>query len=144
MRSPERLGRISPLLRNGTNMATTAALTSTTREKLERAKAASARLAQLSTDEKNALLLKMADAIQSSEAKILAANNEDIERSNLQGAMRDRLLLTPVRVNEMANAGREVPALPDPVGEVIEEGPPPTALHIPKVRVPLCPVAILY
>ena len=144
MRSRERLGRISPLLRNGTNMATTAALTSTTREKLERAKAASARLAQLSTDEKNALLLKMADAIQSSEAKILAANNEDIERSNLQGAMRDRLLLTPVRVNEMANAVREVAALPDPVGEVIEEWARPNGLQIRKVRVPLGVVGIVY
>src|SRR5258708_2825452 len=144
MRSPERLAPISPRLRNGTNMATTAALTSTTREKLERAKAASARLAQLSTDEKNALLLKMADAIQSSEAKILAANNEDIERSNLQGAMRDRLLLTPVRVNEMANAVREVAALPDPVGEVIEEWARPNGLQIRKVRVPLGVVGIVY
>lgn len=72
-------------------MASTVAIGSTTREKLERARAASARLAQLSTKEKNSLLLKMADAIESNESKILAANNADIERSNLSGAMRDRL-----------------------------------------------------
>jgi glutamate-5-semialdehyde dehydrogenase len=125
-------------------MATTAAFTSTTREKLERAKAASARLAQFSTDQKNALLLKMADAIDAGEVKILAANAEDLERSNLQGAMRDRLLLTPARVKEMANAVREVAALPNPVGEVIEEWTRPNGLQIRKVRVPLGVVGIVY
>ncbi len=125
-------------------MANTAALTSTTCEKLVRAKAASARLAQCTTEQKNRILLQMADAIQASEAKILAANAEDIDRSNLQGAMRDRLLLTPTRVKEMANAVREVAALPDPVGEVIEEWARPNGLQIRKVRVPLGVVGIVY
>jgi len=102
-------------------MATTVALGSTTREKLERARAASARLAQFSTEEKNSLLLKMADAIEENDAKILAANAEDVERSNLQGAMRDRLLLTPARIKDVARAVREVEALPDPIGDVLEE-----------------------
>ena len=59
-------------------MATTAAIGSSTREKLERARTASAQLAQFSTEQKNALLLQMADAIESQEAKILAANNQDM------------------------------------------------------------------
>src|SRR5437899_8692822 len=118
-------------------MATTAVIGSTTREKLERARAASARLAQLSTEQKNALLLQMADAIEAQESRILAANHEDVERSNLSGAMRDRLLLTPSRIKDMANAVREVAALPDPINEVLEEWTRPTALQIRKVRVPL-------
>lgn len=125
-------------------MVTTIALGSTTREKLERACAASARLAQLSTEEKNSLLLKMADAIEANAAKILAANTEDIERSNLQGAMRDRLLLTPARIKDVAKAVREVAALADPIGEVIEEWTRPNGLQIRKVRVPLGVVGIVY
>src|SRR5581483_7461221 len=125
-------------------MATTAAIRSTTREKLERARAASARLAQFSTGEKNSLLLKMADAIEASEAKILAANAEDMERSNLQGAMRDRLLLTPARIKDVAKAVREVAALPDPIGEMLEEWTRPNGLKIRKVRVPLGVVGIVY
>ena len=125
-------------------MATTIALGSTTREKLERARAASARLAQLSTGEKNSLLLKMADAIEANAARILAANDEDIERSNLQGALRDRLLLTPARIKDVAKAVREVAGLADPIGEVIEEWTRPNGLQIRKVRVPLGVVGIVY
>lgn len=125
-------------------MATTVAIGSSTREKLERARAASAQLAQFSTGEKNALLLKMADAIEANEVKILAANAEDIERSNLQGAMRDRLLLTPARIKDVAKAVREVAALPDPIGEVLEEWTRPNGLQIRKVRVPLGVVGIVY
>lgn len=125
-------------------MTTTVALGSTTREKLERARAASAQLAQLSTGDKNSLLLKMADAIEASAARILASNAEDIERSNLQGAMRDRLLLTPARIKDIAKAVREVAALADPIGEVLEEWTRPNGLHIRKVRVPLGVVGIVY
>lgn len=125
-------------------MATTVALGSTTREKLQRARAASARLAQLSTGDKNSLLLKMADAIEANAARILAANTEDTERSNLQGAMRDRLLLTPARIEDVAKAVREVAGLADPVGEVIEEWSRPNGLQIRKVRVPLGVVGIVY
>jgi glutamate-5-semialdehyde dehydrogenase len=125
-------------------MATTVMLGSNTREKLEQARAASARLAQLSTEEKNSLLLKMADAIEANAAEILAANSEDIERSNLEGAMRDRLLLTPARIKDVAKAVREVAALADPIGEVIEEWTRPNGLQIRKVRVPLGVVGIVY
>lgn len=125
-------------------MATTVAIASTTRQKLERARAASAQLAQFSTEAKNSLLLRMADAIESNEAKILAANAEDIERSNLQGAMRDRLLLTPSRIKDIAKAVREVAALPDPIGEVLEQWTRPNGLKIRKVRVPLGVVGIVY
>jgi len=125
-------------------MATPVARGSTTREKIERARAASAKLAQFSTPEKNGLLRQMADAIAANESPILSANAEDLERSKLQGAMRDRLLLTPARIQEAAQAVRDVAALPDPVGEVIEEWRRPNGLKIRKVRVPLGVVGIVY
>ena len=125
-------------------MAGIATVTSSTREKLERARAASAVLAQFSTEQKNALLLAMAEAIESQSARILAANEADIQRSNLSGAMQDRLLLTPGRVAEMAKAVRDVAALDDPVNEVLEEWTRPNGLLIRKVRVPLGVIGIVY
>ena len=125
-------------------MATVAAMTSTTREKLERARNAAAELAQFSTDQKNALLLHMAEAIEAASAKILVANEQDLSHADLAGAMRDRLLLNPARVMEMAQAVRDIAGLPDPVGEVIEAWSRPNGLHIRKVRVPLGVVGIVY
>ena len=119
-------------------------MASSTREKLERARAASALLAQLSTEQKNVLLLRMADVIEAQETKILRANEEDLERSGLSGAMRDRLLLNPARVKEIAAAVRDVAGLPDPVNEIIEEWKRPNGLQIRKVRVPLGVVGIVY
>ncbi len=122
------------------------ALTSaaTTQQKLLRARAASARLALLSTKEKNALLLAIADTLEVHEKSIVAANREDIDDSGLEGAMRDRLLLTPERVREMARGVREVAALPDPIGETLAEWTKSNGLRIRKVRVPLGVIGIIY
>ena len=125
-------------------MAGTAAVTLSTRVKLECSRAAAAKLAQLSTAEKNELLVRIAEAIEAHAAQILRANGNDIEKSKLAGAMRDRLLLTPQRIFEMAHAVRDVAALPDPVNEVLEEGTRPNGLKIRKVRVPLGVVGIVY
>jgi glutamate-5-semialdehyde dehydrogenase len=125
-------------------MAGIATLASPTREKLERARAASALMAQLSAEQKNSLLLKMADTLEAQLANILQANAEDIARSNLSGAMRDRLLLTPKRIAEMATAVRDVAALDDPVNQLLEEWSRPNGLRIRKVRVPLGVVGIVY
>jgi glutamate-5-semialdehyde dehydrogenase len=125
-------------------MASTTALGSRTREQLERARSASPRLAQFSSSQKNTLLLKIADAIEIKQTEILAANAEDIECSNLGGALRDRLLLTPARIQDVAKSVREVAALPDPIGEVIEQWTQPNGLRIRKVRVPLGVVGIVY
>src|ERR1700676_4441674 len=115
-----------------------------TQEKLLRARAASAKLALLSTEEKNAVLLAIAGAIEANEKSILDTNREDVERSNLEGAMRDRLLLTPLRIEEMARGVREVAALPDPVGETLAEWTKANGLRIRKVRVPLGVIGIIY
>jgi glutamate-5-semialdehyde dehydrogenase len=115
-----------------------------TQEKLLRARAAASKLALLSTDEKNRLLLGIADALEASEKHILAANAHDIQTSGLEGAMRDRLLLTPARIREMAGAVRDVAALPDPIGETLAEWTKSNGLRIRKVRVPLGVIGIIY
>jgi glutamate-5-semialdehyde dehydrogenase len=125
-------------------MVTVAAIRSSTREKLERARAAAAQLAQFSTEEKNRLLLLMADAIEVHAGEILRANEQDIAASKLAGAMLDRLLLNPRRVRETAEGVRAVAALPDPVNEVLAEWTRPNGLVIRKVRVPLGVVGIVY
>jgi glutamate-5-semialdehyde dehydrogenase len=125
-------------------MTATLTTAATTQEKLLRARAASSKLALLSTDEKNALLLKIADAIERHEKRIMAANQEDIENSGLEGAMRDRLLLTPSRIKEVAQGVRDVAALPDPIGDTLGEWTKSNGLRIRKVRVPLGVVGIIY
>jgi glutamate-5-semialdehyde dehydrogenase len=115
-----------------------------TQEKLLRAREAAGKLAQLSTQQKNGFLLAMADAVEANTESIRAANRDDVESSGLGGAMRDRLLLTPSRIQEMANGVREVAALPDPIGETLAEWTRPNGLHIRKVRVPLGVIGIIY
>ncbi|MFZ1009807.1 MAG: glutamate-5-semialdehyde dehydrogenase [Candidatus Sulfotelmatobacter sp.] len=115
-----------------------------TQEKLLRARDASTKLAMLSTEEKNALLHAIAGAIEVQAASILTANRVDDEGSGLQGAMRDRLLLTPARIKDMAQGVRDVAALADPIGWTIQEWTRPNGLHIRKVRVPLGVIGIIY
>ncbi|MGB7602139.1 MAG: glutamate-5-semialdehyde dehydrogenase [Candidatus Sulfotelmatobacter sp.] len=115
-----------------------------TQEKLLRARAASSKLALFSSGAKNALLLAMAEAVEGNMESILAANRGDVESSGLDGAMRDRLLLTTDRIREMAQGVRDVAALRDPVGEKLAEWTRPNGLQIRKVRVPLGVVGIIY
>jgi glutamate-5-semialdehyde dehydrogenase len=115
-----------------------------TQEKLLRARGAATKIALLSTAEKNALLLAIADAIETSEASILRANQEDIAHSGLEGSMRDRLELTPPRIKDMARGVREVALLPDPIGETLAEWTKSNGLRIRKLRVPLGVIGIIY
>ena len=125
-------------------MATTITNSASTQEKLVRARDAATKLALLSTNEKNALLLAIADAIETHVQAILTANQDDVESSGLEGAMRDRLLLTTTRIKDMAQGVREVAALADPIGETLAEWTRPNGLRIRKVRVPLGVVGIIY
>jgi glutamate-5-semialdehyde dehydrogenase len=125
-------------------MATTITNAASTQEKLLRARAAAGKLALLSTQEKNAFLLRIADAIEANVPTILAANQEDIESSGLEDAMRDRLLLTPERIKDMAQGVRDVAALADPIGQTLAEWTRPNGLHIRKMSVPLGVVGIIY
>lgn len=116
----------------------------TTQEKLLRARAAAAELALLSTEQKNGLLHAIADRLEAQEKSILAANRQDVESSGLEGAMRDRLLLTSARIKDMARGVREVAALPDPIGETLAQWTKSNGLQIRKIRVPLGVVGIIY
>jgi glutamate-5-semialdehyde dehydrogenase len=121
-----------------------ASISALTQEKILRARGASAKVALLSTADKNSLLLAIADSLEASQRAILDANAADVENSGMQGAMRDRLLLTPARIKEMAAGVREVAALPNPIGEILAEWTKSNGLHIRKVRVPLGVIGIVY
>lgn len=125
-------------------MATTVTTPVSTREKLIRAREACGRMAVLSSAEKNAMLMAIADALEADAESILRANQADLDVSRPAGAMHDRLLLTPGRIKAMAQGVRDVAHLPDPIGEVLAEWTRPNGLHIRKVRVPLGVVGIIY
>ena len=102
----------------------------------------------LCTDaEKSDALTLIADALVDRAGFILAANAEDVARAEAAGtsaAMLDRLRLNEKRIADIAEGARQVAALPDPVGEIIEEFDRPNALHISKVRVPLGVIGMIY
>lgn len=112
-----------------------------------RARVASKQLAQLSSEQKNAGLLAMAQELINAQDAILAANVQDVERARnngLSSAMLDRLTLTPARVVKMAEGVRQVAALPDPVGEAISQWTRPNGIQISKVRVPIGVIGIIF
>ena len=113
---------------------------------LEAAKAAKFEIARLTSDQKNAALNAMADALIAGEAEILAANALDLEaaKGTVSDVMLDRLLLTPARIAGMAQGIREVAALPDPVGHILEEHTRADGLLIQKKSVPMGVIAIIY
>jgi glutamate-5-semialdehyde dehydrogenase len=125
-------------------MATSIYTPSSTRDRLLRAQSAAARMAQLTTAEKNAILLAIAESITVHATEIADANRADLEASGLAGAMRDRLLLTPERIATMVAGVREVAVLPDPIGETLAEWTRPNGLRIRKARVPLGVVGVVY
>jgi glutamate-5-semialdehyde dehydrogenase len=111
------------------------------------AKAAARGLAATSSAVKDAALLAMAAALEARTPEILEANARDLEagrESGLSSALMDRLALDERRVAAMAAGVREIVALPDPVGEVIDGFRLPNGLDVRKVRVPLGVVAVVY
>ena len=107
------------------------------------AKAAQRELALLSENEKNRIIVAMADAIEENTDRILAENAKDVE--NLKNTkMKDRLMLTRERISAIADGVRKVAALPDPVGETMHTVLRPNGLKIGKRRVPMGVVGIIY
>ena len=113
---------------------------------LEAAKAAKNQISRLTTEQKNAALNAMADALVANEAAILAANALDMgaAKGTVSDVMLDRLLLTPARIAGMAEGIRQVAALPDPIGRIIEETVRTDGLTIQKTAVPMGVIAIIY
>ncbi|MCU0311174.1 MAG: glutamate-5-semialdehyde dehydrogenase [Acidimicrobiales bacterium] len=112
-----------------------------------RAKQASRALATASTATKDDALLAAADLLVDRSAPILEANAADVARAEAEGVSStvvDRLRLDPRRIEAMASGLRQVAALADPVGEVLDGWVRPNGLRIRRVRVPLGVVAIIY
>ncbi len=113
---------------------------------LENAKAAKAQVCRLTSEQKNAALEAMADALLAREAEILEANALDLKAAegSISTVMQDRLRLTPARIAGMAQGIREVAALSDPTGRILEEHTRVDGLLIQKVAVPMGVIAIIY
>jgi glutamate-5-semialdehyde dehydrogenase len=124
-----------------------ATVTRSVAEACAAAKRASRELATAPTETKNAALRRLAELLEERPDSILEANAADLADERAAGlteALRDRLTLDADRVAAMAEGAREIAALPDPVGEVIEERTLASGLRMRKVRVPLGVIAVIY
>jgi glutamate-5-semialdehyde dehydrogenase len=125
-------------------MTTTA---TTARERMLLAKDASRTIGLLGDDAKRAALLAIADAIEAAAPEIVAANAADLERgreSGLSTALQDRLRLDQPRVAALAAAVRDIAALPDPVGRILDERTLANGVSLTKVAVPFGVVGSIY
>jgi glutamate-5-semialdehyde dehydrogenase len=112
-----------------------------------RAKEASRALATATRSTKDAALHALADALVAATDEIVAANADDLARGRENGTsagLLDRLALTPERIVAIADALRELAALPDPVGEVVRGSTLPNGLRLRQVRVPMGVVGMIY
>lgn len=113
----------------------------------QQAQAASLSLATLSEEEKNKTLLTLADLIVGNTAALIEENKKDLvagESNGLSQPMLERLTFTEARITAMAEGVRQVAALPDPVGEELEQTVRPNGIDIRKVRVPIGVIGIIY
>lgn len=104
-------------------------------------------LSELSSDEKNNILLKCADALIQRMGEVLSENQKDVSAAianGIKGALIDRLTLTPDRIEGMAKGLKDVASLPDPVGEVLLGKTLPNGLMIYQKRVPMGVIGIIY
>ncbi len=112
-----------------------------------RARAASRQMAKADTNAKNRALLAIAAAIRRDEAKLLAANGEDLaaaRTAGLEPAMVDRLTLSPKTVATMAEGLEQIASLPDPIGEMTDLRFRPSGIQVGHMRVPLGVIGIIY
>jgi glutamate-5-semialdehyde dehydrogenase len=113
----------------------------------QEAQAASRIMAQLSATAKNALLRRMAEALEAGTAQLIEANARDLANGRdkgLSAAMLDRLRLDEQRVAAMADGLREVAELPDPVGEISDMRRRPSGIEVGRMRIPLGVIGIIY
>jgi len=112
-----------------------------------RARAASRLVAKADTATKNRALAAIAAAIRRDAARLLAANAADVaeaRKAGLDGALLDRLALTPKSIEAMAKGVEEVAALPDPIGRITDLERRPTGIEVGRMRVPLGVIGIIY
>ena len=111
------------------------------------ARAAAPALAIAGSDRKNAVLAQVAELLQERNTTIVEANGKDLVTAREAGrseSFLDRLELTPERITALAESLSDVIALPDPIGEVMNESLQPSGLRVGRVRVPLGLIASIY
>lgn len=111
------------------------------------AKAASFQIANASTQQKNAVLLKLADLLGDNLEDLMKANALDLDagaKAGLSDAFLDRLAITDKVVAQMIEGLRQIASLRDPIGEVVDIRPQPSGIEVGRMRTPLGVVAIIY
>lgn len=117
------------------------------KDKVLLARATTALMNKLTTEQKNEALLRMADTLVAETASIIQANALDLERGRLAGtseSLLDRLALDEQRIAGIAQGLKEIAQLPDPIGDILEQIERPNGLYIEKLRVPLGVIGIVY
>ena len=111
---------------------------------LQKVKSASYEVGALTDRQKKALLDELADLVEKHQAKILTENQKDLVRMDDDNPKKDRLLLTPARVVELAQNIKAVAQLPDPTGQILSEKTMGNGLLIQKTTAPLGVVGVIY
>ena len=107
-------------------------------------RAAAGVLAQASDERRRAVLVRVAERLEATEAELLAVNAAEVAAYPDHGAGRDRLTLTPARIASMASALREIAESPDPLFETSDHDVRPNGLEVERLRVPLGVVGVVY
>jgi glutamate-5-semialdehyde dehydrogenase len=111
------------------------------------ARKAGREISRTESGKKNAALLKIAEAINSNQEMLIAENRKDLDagrKNGLDAALLDRLALNPKEIQAMVEGLKQVAALPDPVGEIIDLSYRPSGIQVGQMRVPLGVIGIIY
>lgn len=125
----------------------TESITATIETLAQRARTAALELAQLSSQQKNAFLQHLAQALKGASQQVLQANAIDLEQAQangLRGPMLERLKIDASGIGTMAEGILQVAALPDPVGQELEQLNPARGFDLRKIRVPMGVIGIIY
>jgi glutamate-5-semialdehyde dehydrogenase len=114
------------------------------KETFERVKRASKTLALLSDEQRNEILLAVADAIINNQERILKANGEDLARMDQSSPLYDRLQLTVSRLEGIAADMRNVATLPSPLGHISKQKTLPNGLRLCRISVPFGVIGMIY
>jgi len=110
----------------------------------EQARNASRGLLRLSDEDRNRVLLRVADAIEQNEQNILTANGKDLARMDKDNPMYDRLQLTSARIRGIASDMRHVAQLPSPLGIITKQNTLPNGIRLHRVSVPYGVIGVVY
>lgn len=113
-------------------------------EQFEKAKKASRLLVLIPDEQRDKILLSVADAIAENEAELLAANEKDLAKMDRENPLYDRLQLTTKRLHDIASDMRKVVSLPSPLGRVHKDTTLPNGLHLRRVSVPFGVIGMVY